>query len=138
VPIAYSCKYLAEAFVDTQNQSNYKRVPLPRSFLIDKSLNDIMNLHTELSPFSADNISQVRIKQSEYKVIDRFIQIGLSRPRIFRGKKLIAEIIKKGFIQKMLRTTLLSFEEKIVMIIRSIYWILDYFLRPKQTLLNRK
>lgn len=123
VPIAYSCTYLSEVFKDAQNRSNYEESSMTGTYIINKSINDVKSLNTNLSEFTKTAINQIEKRLLDYSNIETFISIGKSHPKSIRGKLLILELEKSGFINSLLTTPILSFQEKFIFSLRSIYWI---------------
>ena len=131
VPIAYSHTYLAEVFLNAENRSNYEKSPLTGSYLVSKSIRDVEEKEQYLSEFTIKKIEQIKKRQTEYLYIEAFLNIGMKRPKSKRGKLLIFELKKQGFISSLLTTTVLSVREKFTFVLRSIFWILDYVFHPK-------
>ena len=132
VPIVYSHTYLSEVFVNAENRSNYEKSPLTGSYLINKSIRDVRGKKQNLSEFTIKTIEQIEKKQTEYFNIEAFLNIGKNCSKSKRGKLLISEFKRQGFVSSLLTTTILSMREKLIFILRSIFWILDYVFHPKE------
>lgn len=132
VPIAYSSKYLAEVFINTQNRSNYEIIDLPRYFLIEKSLKEAENSSANLTQFSTKTITEITKTQDDFRFIDFINEIGQKRPKQIRGGIFLSTTKISSFVKRLSQNSILSAFEKFTYMARLVVWIIDYSLNKNR------